>query len=66
VSAQVLSDALWAALAALAAVAVALSHLSRLRLDRLSVVVRRIEANRAGYVAVLLGWMWLGWHFFAR
>jgi hypothetical protein len=65
-SAQVLSDALWAALAAVVVAAVAASHLSRLRLERLSVVVRRIEANRAGYVAVLLGWMWLGWHFFAR
>jgi hypothetical protein len=66
VSAQVFSDALWAALAAAVLMAVAVSHLSRLRLARLSVVVRRIEANRACYVAVLLGWMWLGWHFFAR
>jgi hypothetical protein len=66
VNAQVLSDAVWAALAAVVVAAVAASHLSRLRLERLSVVMRRIEANRAGYVAVLLGWMWLGWHFFAR
>lgn len=65
-SAQVFSDALWAALAAAVLAAVAASHLSRPRLERLSVLVRRVEANRAAYVAVLLGWMWLGWHFFAR
>ena len=65
-SAQVFSDALWAALAAAVAAVVAASHLSRPRIERLSVVLRHIEANRAGYVAVLLGWMWLGWHFFAR
>jgi hypothetical protein len=66
VSAQVLSDALWAALAALSLAAVALSHRPRARLERPSVLVRRLEANRVGYVAVLVGWMWIGWHFFAR
>ena len=65
-SAQVLSDALWGALAASVAMAVASSHLPRPPLERLSVLVRRLEANRAGYVAVLVGWMWLGWHCFAR
>jgi hypothetical protein len=66
VSAQVLSDALWGALAASVAMAVASSHLPRPPLERLLVLVRRLEANRAGYVAVLVGWMWLGWHCFAR
>ena len=65
-NAQVLSDALWAALAASTLVAVAASHLPRLGLVRLSVLVRRLEVNRAGYVCVLLAWMWLGWHLFAR
>jgi hypothetical protein len=66
VSAQVVSDALWAVLAASLLAAVSVSHLSRARLVRLSVLVRRLEASRAGYVCVLLSWMWLGWHFFAR
>ncbi|HXR54355.1 MAG TPA: DUF6186 family protein [Acidimicrobiales bacterium] len=65
-SAQALSDALWAALAASALATVAASHLGRPRLARLSTLVRRIEANRVVYVAVLVGWMWVGWHFFAR
>ena len=65
-SAQVLSDALWGALAASVAMAVASSHLPRPPLERLLVLVRRLEANRAGYVGVLVGWMWLGWHCFAR
>jgi hypothetical protein len=65
-SAQALSDALWAALAASALAAVAASHLDRPRLARLSTLVRRIEANRVVYVAVLVGWMWVGWHFFTR
>jgi hypothetical protein len=66
VSAQVLSDALWAGLAACVVAAVLASHLSRFRLERLTTLVRRCEDNRAGYVAVLLGWAWVGWHFFAR
>ena len=65
-NAQTLSDALWAALAALLVAAVALSHQPRPRLERLSVLVRHLEANRVGYVAVLVAWMWVGWHFFAR
>jgi hypothetical protein len=28
--------------------------------------VRRAEVNRVGYVGIVLAWMWLGWHFFAR
>lgn len=65
-SAQALSDALWAALAACAVAAVAISHLPGARLERISTLVRRVEANRAAYVCVILGWMWVGWHFFAR
>ena len=65
-SAQVFSDALWAALAAAVAAALVISHLPQPPLDRLTALVRRLEANRFGYVAVIVGWMWLGWHFFAR
>lgn len=61
-----LSDALWAAWAASALAVVVASHLHPPRVARFSMLVRRIEVNRVGYVAVLVGWMWLGWHFFAR
>jgi hypothetical protein len=63
---EVVSDALWAALAALFVAAVALAHLGRARLARPSVVVRWLESTRVGYLAVLLLWAWAGWHFFAR
>ncbi len=63
---EVVSDAIWAALAALAVAAVPIAHLGRARLARVSAVVRWLESNRLGYVAVLLFWAWAGWHFFAR
>jgi hypothetical protein len=66
VSAQTLSDAVWAALAATVAAALVVSHLPRPPLERLSALVRRAEVNRVGYVGIVLAWMWLGWHFFAR
>jgi hypothetical protein len=66
VSAQVLSDALWAALAVAAVALVVTSHLPSARLARLSTLVRRAEANPVAYVIIVLAWMWLGWHDFAR
>ena len=65
-NAQVVSDAIWAVLAALALGAVALGHLPRARLAKLSTVVRWLESRSVGYVAVLVFWAWAGWHFFAR
>jgi hypothetical protein len=32
----------------------------------LGATVRRITASRVGRVVIVLGWMWLGWHAFAR
>ena len=29
-------------------------------------VVRRLTRTKAGLVAMLAGWAWLGWHLFAR
>jgi Family of unknown function (DUF6186) len=66
VSVEVLSDAIWAALAALTVAAVMIGHLPRTRLARVSTVVRWLESTRLGYLAVLLFWAWAGWHFFAR
>jgi hypothetical protein len=65
-NAQVLSDALWAALAAVALAVAGSSHLAKSRIERPSTLLHRIETHRSLYVALVLGWMWLGWHFFAR
>lgn len=40
--------------------------LSEERFPTLGVTVRRITASRVGRVAMVIGWMWLGWHAFAR
>jgi uncharacterized protein DUF6186 len=66
VNVQIASDAIWAALGALTLALVASAHLPRSRVERLSGLLHRVEATRVGYAAVVLGWMWLGWHFFAR
>jgi len=66
VSAQALTDALWALLAAAILAAVIASHLPRSRLLRLSALARRFEVSNPRYLVLVLGWMWLGWHFFAR
>lgn len=55
-------------LAALLA-AVALDLTSRREGSRLASVAdvfSRLSARRAGRVAVIFGWWWLGWHFFVR
>jgi hypothetical protein len=66
VNAQALSDALWAVMAACVVAALVVSHLAGARLERISALVRRIEANRAAYLTLIVSWMWVGWHFFAR
>jgi len=63
---EVVSDVIWALLAALLLAAVTVAHLGRARLARVSAVVRWLESTKPGYGAVLLFWAWLGWHFFAR
>jgi hypothetical protein len=47
-------------------IAVALSLLSKGRIPGPGALVGRITANTGGRILLLLGWMWLGWHFFAR
>jgi hypothetical protein len=60
------ADAAWAALAALAVAMLVLSHLPGARLARLRDLVRWGREAPVPSIALLLGWAWLGWHFFAR
>jgi hypothetical protein len=39
---------------------------SKGRFPTLGRVVSRITATRTGQVLLVVGWMWLGWHAFAR
>ena len=65
-SGSAFSYAVWAALA-LAVVAVwALSAFGRRPVAPIGVVVRAITSRPVARVVLVLGWMWLGWHFFAR
>jgi hypothetical protein len=66
VSAAWVEDATWALLAAILLVMLTLSHRPRPPVARLTAVVRRITAHPAAFVALMLGWAWLGWHSFAR
>jgi hypothetical protein len=36
------------------------------RWPRVATMCERVERPLAGRVIVMLGWMWLGWHAFAR
>jgi hypothetical protein len=66
VTARIVSDALWALLALVGAALAIASRLPGQPVARASWLVRRLQGAPVGDVAVLLGWMWLGWHFFAR
>jgi Family of unknown function (DUF6186) len=56
----------WATLGALVLVVLLASTLSDDRFPTLGSVVRRATSSRVGQVVLLVGWMWLGWHAFAR
>jgi hypothetical protein len=36
------------------------------RLPTFNALLHRLTAFRIGQIAMILGWMWLGWHAFAR
>ena len=57
---------LWAAVALLLAGCEALSLVSGRRLAGFRKVLDLFSASTLRLVVVFLGWMWLGWHFFAR
>jgi len=56
----------WALLAVAAVVLWLLAVGGWGRIARLGVALRPLVAGRIARSAVVLGWMWLGWHFFAR
>lgn len=66
VSAQPVDDVVWALLAVALLVLLALSHRPRPPIARLSAAVRLLTAHPVAFVALMLGWAWLGWHSFAR
>jgi hypothetical protein len=39
---------------------------SKGRIPTLGATMRRITSSRVGRVVLVIGWMWLGWHAFAR
>jgi len=58
--------AVWAGLGALVVAAEVAALVSRRRIPGLGAVLDRVGSRRAGQAALVLGWMWLGWHAFAR
>jgi hypothetical protein len=58
--------AVWAALALMVVLAEALAHAGRHRVRGVGSLVAPLLARAPSRVVLLLGWMWLGWHFFAR
>ena len=61
-----LSYTLWAVLAAAALGLWYRSHVPGARTARPSVVLRRLATGPVSRVALVLAWMWAGWHLFAR
>ena len=56
----------WAFLALLLVGCEVLSLSSRRRFTGLQGLLDRLTRGNVAYVALFVGWMWLGWHFFAR
>jgi hypothetical protein len=58
--------AVWAAIAASVVACELLSVANRRRTAGLDRFLRLVGAGRWRTFPLFLGWMWLGWHFFAR
>ena len=56
----------WAVLGVVVLAGLVAAALTRGRLPGPGVLVRRITATRSGRATLVLAWMWLGWHLFAR
>ena len=57
---------IWAALGAVFVVGQMVAVLSRGHVGGLGRLLEAVMAGRIGRGLVVLGWMWLGWHAFAR
>jgi hypothetical protein len=62
------TDALvvWGVLLGLAVLGETLAHLGRQRVRGCAALAAPLLARTPSRLALLLGWMWIGWHFFAR
>lgn len=58
--------AAWAAIGLLLVGCEVLSVVTRRRYAGALELLARLTAGPVRFVVVFLGWMWLGWHFFAR
>lgn len=65
-SARAASIAVWVALATALGLLQAVAVASKGRVPTLDAAVRRVAARTWSRTVLLLGWMWLGWHLFAR
>ncbi len=65
-SARTASIAVWIALVTALGLLQAAAVASRGRIPTLDALVRRVAANAWSRTVLLLGWMWVGWHLFAR
>ncbi|MGH9045320.1 MAG: hypothetical protein ACRDVP_10910 [Acidimicrobiales bacterium] len=61
-----ISYGIWAAVALVLMLVFVASRLKELGIARLWQLIARLEARRWLYAAAMFGWMFLGWHFFAR
>jgi uncharacterized membrane protein (UPF0182 family) len=63
---RVAADAIWSALAAAIVVVEVLAHTAHHPVARFDATVRHAGRRLGWRVAVFVGWLWLGWHLFAR
>lgn len=59
-------DVGWAVLGAALVGCALLPLLAGREVATLFQLTRRLTASRPAIVAIFLGWLWIGWHFFAR
>jgi len=65
-SSRDLALAIWSVLGLVVVACVALSVVRPATLPTFDTAVRALVSQPARRVIVVLGWMWLGWHLFAR
>jgi hypothetical protein len=58
--------AVWAVLLGLAVLGDTLAHVGRHRVRGFGSLATPLLARTPSRLALFIGWMWIGWHFFAR